>query len=159
MGGRSPYNCCFVGCCFQNLIKTVHRMLVYFSSSFFSMIFVSIHVVHLYSSTNTSHWHKCKQPFLYQNLCQWLKNFLFLFSVLFYFALGFIKDPIKMKLWKNTWLSQKFCNILVSVNLWLFKMVPTGVGSVVVVGVLTCVLYVWFESLSRWTCNIQKLLL
>ena len=44
----------FVGYCFQDLFKTACSILVWFPSSFFSMCFVSIHVVHPYSSMNTA---------------------------------------------------------------------------------------------------------
>ena len=47
MGGRWLYSCCFVGCCLQNLFNIVHRFLVQLPSSFFSIRFVSVHVVHL----------------------------------------------------------------------------------------------------------------
>ena len=43
MGDRWPYSFCFVGCCFHNLL---HRILVQFSSSFFSIRLVSIHMGH-----------------------------------------------------------------------------------------------------------------
>ncbi len=29
------YSCCFVGCCFKDLLKTANSFLVYFQSSFF----------------------------------------------------------------------------------------------------------------------------
>ena len=41
------------GCCFQDSFKTACSILVQFPSSFFSLHFVSIHVVHPYSSTDT----------------------------------------------------------------------------------------------------------
>ena len=50
MGGRWPYSCCLVGCCLQDLFNTARRILVQLPSSFFSICFVSIHVVHSYSS-------------------------------------------------------------------------------------------------------------
>ena len=49
MGGKWPYSCCFVGCCFQDLFKAPHTILVWFASTFSSMCFVRVHVVHLYS--------------------------------------------------------------------------------------------------------------
>ena len=52
--GRWPYNCCFMGCCFQDLFNITHSILGQFSSSFFSVSFVSIHVVHPYSRTDTT---------------------------------------------------------------------------------------------------------
>ena len=52
---------CFVRCWFQDLFKTAHSILVYFSCSFYSMHF-NIHVVHPYSSTGTATaW---KNPFI-----------------------------------------------------------------------------------------------
>ena len=46
MGGWWQYNCCFVGCCFHHLFKTVRNILVYFPFRFFSMRFMSVHVMH-----------------------------------------------------------------------------------------------------------------
>ena len=37
MGGRWPYSCCFVGCCFQDLFDIVHSILVQLLPSFFSL--------------------------------------------------------------------------------------------------------------------------
>ena len=54
MGGRWPYSCCFVGCCLQDLFNIAHNILVSLPSSFFSICLVSIHVVHPYSSINTT---------------------------------------------------------------------------------------------------------
>ena len=46
IGGKWPYSCCFVGCCFQNLFKTVCSIFVSFPSSHFSMRFtLSKHLV------------------------------------------------------------------------------------------------------------------
>ena len=36
MGGRWPYNCCFVGYCFQDLFRIVRGILVKLPLSFFS---------------------------------------------------------------------------------------------------------------------------
>ena len=53
-GGKWPYNCCFVECCFQYLFKTVCSILVKFPSSFFfSKHFVWSPVVQPYSCTDT----------------------------------------------------------------------------------------------------------
>ena len=49
-----PYSCCFVGCCFQDLFRTARNILVLFPSSFFFAYFVSVRVVHPYSSTDTA---------------------------------------------------------------------------------------------------------
>ena len=53
MGGKWPYSC-FVECCFQDLFNITCSILVQSPSSFFSMHFVSIHVVHPYSSIDTT---------------------------------------------------------------------------------------------------------
>ena len=50
MGGRWPYSWCFVGCCPQDLFNIARNILVLLPSSFFSSCFVSVHVVHPYSS-------------------------------------------------------------------------------------------------------------
>ena len=54
IGDRWPYNCCFMRCCFQDLFNIAHGILVQFLSSFFSIRFVSIHVVHPYSRIDTT---------------------------------------------------------------------------------------------------------
>ena len=54
MGGRWPYSCCFVRCCFQDLFNIPRSILVEFLSSFFSICLVSIHVVHPYSRLDTT---------------------------------------------------------------------------------------------------------
>ena len=54
MGGKWPYNSCFVGCCFQDLFKTTRSILIYFPSSFFSIRSVNVQVLHPYSSTDTA---------------------------------------------------------------------------------------------------------
>ena len=54
MGGRWPYSCCFVGCCLQDLFKIARSILVQLPSSFFFSRFVSVHVVHPYSSIDTT---------------------------------------------------------------------------------------------------------
>ena len=41
-------------CCFQDLFKIARSHLVKFQSGFFSLRFVNVHVVHLYSSMDTS---------------------------------------------------------------------------------------------------------
>ena len=50
MRGKWPNSCCFVGCYCQDLFKRISSIFVYFPSSFFSMCFVSVHVVHPYSN-------------------------------------------------------------------------------------------------------------
>ena len=46
IGGRWPYNCCFMGCCFKDLYNTVHSILVQLLSSFFVSM-LCIHTVEL----------------------------------------------------------------------------------------------------------------
>ena len=53
MENKWPYNYRFVECYIQDLFKTDRSILVQFPSSFFSMCFVSVYVVHLYSSMDT----------------------------------------------------------------------------------------------------------
>ena len=52
--GWWPYSCCFVRCCLQDLFNIARSILVQLLSSFFSIRLVSIHVVHPYSSTDTT---------------------------------------------------------------------------------------------------------
>ena len=47
-----PYSCCFVRCCRQDLFNIARRILVQFSSSFFSII--SVHVMHPYCRIATT---------------------------------------------------------------------------------------------------------
>ena len=54
MGGKCPYSWCLVGCCRQDLFNTALNILVKFLSSFFSSRLVSVHVVHPYSSIDTT---------------------------------------------------------------------------------------------------------
>ena len=54
MGGKWPHSLCFVGCFFLGLFKTANSMLELISCSFFSLRFVSVHEVHLYSSMDTA---------------------------------------------------------------------------------------------------------
>ena len=54
MGGRWPYSWCLVGCCRQDLFNIAHSILVQLTPSFFSSRFVSVHVVHPYSSIDTT---------------------------------------------------------------------------------------------------------
>ena len=60
MGGKWPYSCCFVVYCLQDLFNIACSILVLLLSSFFSICFISVHVVHPYSSINTTTaWKKC----------------------------------------------------------------------------------------------------
>ena len=54
MGGRWPYSWCFVGCCLQDLFNIARSILVQLPSSFCSSRFVSVQVVHPYSSIDTT---------------------------------------------------------------------------------------------------------
>ena len=54
MRDRWPYNCCLVGCCFQDLFNVARSSLVQFSTSFFSRRLVNVHVVNPYSSMEAS---------------------------------------------------------------------------------------------------------
>ena len=54
MGGRWPYSCSFVGCCLQDLFNIACSILVLLPSSFFSICLVNVHVVHPYSSIDTT---------------------------------------------------------------------------------------------------------
>ena len=61
IGGRWPYSWCLVGCCCQDLFRIAHSILVFLPSSFFSSRFVSVHVVHPYSSIDvTAAWKKLR---------------------------------------------------------------------------------------------------
>ena len=54
IGGRWPDSWCLVGCCRQDLFKIASSILVQLPSSFFSSRFVRVHVVHPYSSIDTT---------------------------------------------------------------------------------------------------------
>ena len=54
MGGKWPYSCYFAGCCFQDFFTFARSNLVQFPSSFLSIRFVTIHVVHPYSYIDTA---------------------------------------------------------------------------------------------------------
>ena len=54
MGGKWPYSWCSVACCFQDLINIVRSILVLLPSSFSSIRFVGIHVLHQYRSIDTT---------------------------------------------------------------------------------------------------------
>ena len=61
IGGRWPYSWCLVGCYRHDLFKIARSILVYLPSSFFSSRFVSVHVVHPYSSIDvTAAWKKLR---------------------------------------------------------------------------------------------------
>ena len=61
IGGRCPYSCSLVGCCFHDLFKTARSILVQLQSSLFSRRFVQVQVVQPYSSTDmTTAWKNCR---------------------------------------------------------------------------------------------------
>ena len=66
MGGRWPYNCCFVGCCLQDLFHIARSILAFLPSSFFSIRLISVHVLHPYSSMDTNASWK-KLHFIYRS--------------------------------------------------------------------------------------------
>ena len=53
IGGRWPYSCSFVRCCFQDLFNIALNILVQLLSSFFSINLVSVQEVHPYSNQQT----------------------------------------------------------------------------------------------------------
>ena len=54
ISGRCPYSCCSVECCLQDLFNTAHRIRVQLPLSFLSIRLISIHVVHPYSSIDST---------------------------------------------------------------------------------------------------------
>ena len=54
MGGTWPYSFCFVRCWFLDLFNTAHSIRVRLPSSLFSIRLFSVHVVHSYSSMDTT---------------------------------------------------------------------------------------------------------
>ena len=54
MGGRWPYSWCLVRCCHQDFFDIPRSFLVQLPSSFFFIRFISIQVVHPYSSIDTT---------------------------------------------------------------------------------------------------------
>ena len=68
MAYKWPYSYYFVRCRFQDLFKTARCILVQFSSSFFSIRYVSIHVVHPYSIFDAAT--PSKNPFLFYRIDQ-----------------------------------------------------------------------------------------
>ena len=53
MGNEWPYNCCFVGCCFQYLFKTAWRILMLFLYSFIVKHLVKVKILQSYNSTDS----------------------------------------------------------------------------------------------------------
>ena len=59
MGGRCPYSCCFVECYLQDLFNTARSILVQLPSGFLFLHQVGVHMMHPYSSMDTtSTWKK-----------------------------------------------------------------------------------------------------
>ena len=54
MGSWWPCSCCFVGCCLHDLFNKARSILVWLPSNFFSIRLFSVHVVHPYSSIDTT---------------------------------------------------------------------------------------------------------
>ena len=78
MRGKWLYSCCYGGCCFWDLFKTAHNI-VWFTSNFF-LCFVSVKVLHPYSSIDT--------------VTAW-KKFCFILSV---FRLSYGQQPVNSSL-------------------------------------------------------------
>ena len=75
IGGKWSYSCCFMGCCFQDLFNIARSILVQFSSGYFSICFVSIHVVHPYSSIDTTTaWKKSRLILSDRQCCYLIKQ-------------------------------------------------------------------------------------
>ena len=59
IGGKWPYSCYFVGCCLRDSLNIACSILVGLPSGFFSIRLFSVHVVHPYSSLDTTAtWNK-----------------------------------------------------------------------------------------------------
>ena len=59
IGGKWPYNCCSVGCCFQDSFNVARSILMQLLSSFFSTRFVNVHVEHPDNRIDTTNaWKK-----------------------------------------------------------------------------------------------------
>ena len=71
MGGEWSYSCCFVGHCLSDIFNIVRSILVQLSSSFLSIRFVSVHVVHPYSSIDTTKSDVQLFQSIVQFLCTW----------------------------------------------------------------------------------------
>ena len=54
MGGKWRCNCCFAGCFLQDLLTIARNSLEQFPSNYFYIHFVRVHVVHPYSSIDTT---------------------------------------------------------------------------------------------------------
>ena len=54
MGGKWPYSCFIVECYLEDLFNISRCILVWLPSSVFSIQFVKVHVVHPYSSIDTT---------------------------------------------------------------------------------------------------------
>ena len=75
MGYRWSHGCCFIRCCFQDLFSIVPSILVHFTSSFFSIRLVSVHLVHPYSWIDTTAaWEKLHFILLDRSLFYMIDN-------------------------------------------------------------------------------------
>ena len=83
MGGRWSYSCCFVGRCIQELFNIACSILVLFPSSFFSMHFISISVVHPLSCIDTTAaWKKLDRSNFHIISCLLIEVHAFAWSIL-----------------------------------------------------------------------------
>ena len=71
MRGKCPYNCYFIGYCFQDLFKTACSILVLYPFSFSFRLFVRTWVVHPYNSTTTT-WKKKNLFYQSDQISIWL---------------------------------------------------------------------------------------
>ena len=81
MGGRWPYSWCLVGCCHQDLFNITRSILVSLPSSFFSSRFVSVHVVHPFSSidmTAVCVWRKSLCTLCISRLLCFITTYIFI---------------------------------------------------------------------------------
>ena len=61
IGGKCPYSCSLVGCCFHDLFRTARNILVQVPSSLLSRRFVRVQVVQPYSITDIiTAWKNCR---------------------------------------------------------------------------------------------------
>ena len=105
MGGKWPYISCLVEFCVQNLYITMHRILVLFTSSFFSMHLVSVQVVHPYSSFTQPQLER--NPMLFcrrDQIFYMINNLLIVFHTFVTLMLtSFSEDEIWLPRYVNLW--------------------------------------------------------
>ena len=92
---RWPYSCYFVGWCLQDLFNIARSILVYshvIAVNFFSIRFVGIHMVHPYSSINTTAaWKKLRFIFQRRRINNLKTNSLVGLIILKYFSLTWLR--------------------------------------------------------------------